>query len=155
MKTLVFEYENKQFRAYLSEALVNKNSEYWYLEPSADSAINGTRSNFIIKNIIWNFGRHEGWDIHRREHPTYGDLVGILINGFNYKCAELCFMVEAIIEDLSKTDIFKENVQYGTPLDPKNPRDREYMRRCMGYEEEIRPQQKFWKSHGWKDPFEE
>ena len=155
MKTLVFEYNNRRFRAYLPNELINKDSEYWNLEPPTDAAINGTRSNFIIKNIIWNFGLRKGWDIHHREHPTYGDLAEILINGINYKCAELCHMVDAIIEDVSKTDIFKDEVQYGTPLDPKNPRDREYMRRCMGYEEEIGPQQEYWKIHGWKDPFEE
>lgn len=155
MKTLVFKYENNQFRAHLPESFVNKNSEYWYLEPSTDAAINGTRSNFTIKNIIWNFGRRKGWDIHHREHPTYGDLAEILINGFNYKNTELVWMIDAILEDLSKTDIFKENVQYGTPLNPKNPRDREYIRRGIGYEEQIEPQRECWKRHGIKDPIKE
>lgn len=155
MKTLVFEYNNRRFRAYLPNELINKDSKYWNLEPPVDAAINETCSNIIIKNIIWNFGLRKSWDAHRREHPTYGDLVGILINGFNYKNSELFHMVQAILEDLSKTDIFKENVQYGTPLNPKNPRDREYIRRGIGYEEEIPPQRECWKKYGIKDPVKE
>lgn len=155
MKTLVFEYDNHKFRAYIPNELIKKDSKYWNLEPPADAAISETRSNFIIKNIIWNFGLRKNWDVHRREHPTYGDLAGIVIDGFNYKNAELCHMVAAIIEDLSKTDIFKDTIQYGTPLNPKNPRDREYIRRSLCYEEEIGPQQKCWGRNGLKDPFEE
>ena len=153
MKTLVFEYNNRRFCAYLPNELINKDSEYWNLEPPTDASINDTRSNFIIKNIIWNFGLRKGWDAHRREHPTYGDLAEILVNGFNYKKAELSQMAAAIFEDLSKTNIFKEDVQYGTPLNPKNPRDREYMRRGIGYEEEITPQRECWKKHGIKEEF--
>jgi hypothetical protein len=151
-KTLVFKYENGRFRAYLPESLVNKDSESWNLEPPVDAAINDVRNGFIIKNVIWNAYR-KTWDAHRREHPTYGDLAEILVNGFNYKKAELSQMAAAIFEDLSKTNIFKENVQYGTPLNPKNPHDREYMRRGIGYEEEIAPQRECWKKHGIKEGF--
>lgn len=155
MKTLIFEYDNRRFRAYLPNELINKNSKYWNLEPPVDAAINETCSNIIIKNIIWNFGLRKSWDAHRREHPTYGDLAEILINGFNYKNSELFHMVQAILEDISKTDIFKEDVQYGTSLNPKNPRDREYIRRGICYEEEIPPQRECWKRYGIKDPVKE
>ena len=112
-----------------------------------DSAINNTRNNYVIKNIIWN--------AHHIERPTYGDLVNILIKGFNYKNAAMYHMAQAILEDLNKTDVFKEHVQYGTLLNPKNPRDLEYIRRMISYKEQIEPQQKCWKRNGIKDPFED
>lgn len=147
MKTLNFDYENGRFRATLPESLVWKNSGYWNLEPPHDSAINDERRGIV--NIRWLIGHRYGI-----ENPTYGDLAEILIKGFNYKNMDLVHMAHAILDDLAATNILTEEVRYGTLLNPKNPRDYEYIRRCIEYEEQIAPQRKVWEKYGKKDPIE-